>query len=68
MQTRTYRVVGMSCDHCVRAVRQELSSLDGVVGVDVELASGLVTVTADRLLDDPVVRDAVNEAGYEVQA
>ena len=64
--TATYRVTGMTCDHCVRAVTTEVSKLDGVTGVDVDLPTGAVTVTSDRGLDDAAVREAVDEAGFEM--
>jgi copper chaperone len=61
-----YRVKGMTCDHCVRAVSDELGAVDGVLAVDVDLSSGDVTVTSDSPLDDAAVVAAVEEAGYEV--
>jgi copper chaperone CopZ len=64
--TATYRVEGMSCGHCVRSVEAELAVLDGVLDVDVDLASGDVTVTSERPLDTGAVRAAIDEAGYEV--
>jgi copper ion binding protein len=66
MATTTFTVIGMTCDHCVRAVSQELRALPGVHDVDVDLASGGVAVTSDAPLDVAAVRDAVDEAGYEV--
>ena len=65
--SRTYRVHGLSCDHCVRAVRHELLATPGVAAVDVDLASGRIVVTGPDL-DDEAVRAAVDEAGYEVAA
>ncbi len=65
----TYNVNGMTCGHCVAAVKQELEALDGVSTVEVELVAGgtsPVTVTADQALDDEQVRAAVGEAGYEL--
>ncbi len=64
MTTTTYRVTGMTCDHCVRAVTTELVLVPGVRSVDVDLADGAVTVTSDGPLDLDVVREAVDEAGY----
>lgn len=66
MATKTYDVVGMSCGHCVMAVTNEISRIPGVRSVDVDLASGAVTVTSDAPLDDAVVARAVDEAGYEL--
>jgi copper chaperone len=66
MSTATYTVVGMTCGHCVNAVTEEVSALPGVTTVDVDLASGGVTVTSEAPVDDDAVRAAVEEAGYEV--
>ena len=66
MTTATYTVTGMTCDHCVRAVTEEVSKLDGVQDVHVDLATGAVTVASTQPLDDARVRAAVDEAGYEV--
>jgi copper chaperone len=64
--TTTYNVTGMSCGHCVSAVTEELSKLDGVRDVLVDLDAGTATVTSDAPLDQGAVRAAVDEAGYEV--
>ena len=64
---RRYSVAGMSCDHCVLSVTEEVSEITGVAGVDVELASGRLTVTGSGFADEDV-RFAVAEAGYEVIA
>jgi copper ion binding protein len=64
--TSTYTVTGMTCEHCVRAVSGELSALDGVEEVQVNLGSGAVTVTSAAPLTDEQVREAVDEAGYEL--
>ena len=66
MSTATYTVTGMTCQHCVSAVTEEVGGLPGVTGVQVDLASGGVTVTSDTPLDEGAVRGAVEEAGYEV--
>lgn len=67
MTTSTYTVSGMSCEHCVAAVRAELGKVEGVTGVEVDLDSGRVTVTSDRPLDRAAVAAAVDEAGYELR-
>jgi copper chaperone len=64
--TTTVNVTGMTCDHCVAAVRQELGRVDGVTRVDVDLATGAVTLESDRPVDERAVAAAVEEAGYEV--
>ena len=64
--TTTYTVTGMTCGHCVSAVTQEISAIDGVADVQVDLGSGAVTVTSDGPLSEEAVRAAVDEAGYEL--
>ncbi len=64
--TTTYQVKGMTCEHCVQAVTGELDQLPEVQSVDVDLESGAVTVTSEGPLAVSVVRDAVEEAGYEL--
>lgn len=65
-ETITYRVPGMSCDHCQRAVEQEVAEVSGVSDVQVDLATKLVTVHGEGLSDD-LLRAAIDEAGYEVE-
>jgi copper chaperone len=62
----TLHVTGMTCGHCVAAVTSELSKITGVSSVDVELASGTVTVASDSPLDGSAVVDAIDEAGFEL--
>ncbi len=67
MATMTYPVTGMTCEHCVRAVRDELGGLDGVRAVTVDLVPGgtsQVTVTgAPDLPTRAAVAAALDEAG-----
>ena len=67
MSTQTYTVTGMTCGHCVASVTEEVTEVAGVAAVDVDLASGALTVTSDdpaSPVDDAAVRAAVEEAGY----
>ena len=64
MSTETYTVTGMTCDHCSRSVSSEISAVPGVTAVDVDLATGTVTVTSDQPVSTDEVREAVEEAGY----
>jgi copper chaperone CopZ len=66
MSTETYTVTGMTCEHCVRSVTEEVSELPGVRDVQVDLASGQLTVTSEPALGEPAVRTAVEEAGYQL--
>ena len=64
--TQTFSVSGMTCGHCVASVTEEVQELPGVTDVDVDLASGRLTVTADQPLGADAVRGAVEEAGYSL--
>ena len=66
MSTSTYTVKGMTCEHCVRSVTEEVSEVPGVTDVDVDLGTGRVTVSSVEPVDDGAVHAAVSEAGYEV--
>ncbi|GAA2002770.1 heavy-metal-associated domain-containing protein [Catenulispora subtropica] len=62
--TAVYTVSGMTCGHCVKSVTEEVSAIAGVTAVDVDLASGKVTVTSTAPLAEKDVEAAVDEAGY----
>lgn len=67
--TSTYDVTGMTCGHCVSSVTKEISQLDGVSSVDIDLVIGgssTVTVTSAAPLDPAAVAAAIDEAGYEL--
>ena len=66
MKSTTYRVKGMTCEHCVASVSAELAKLAGVTDVAVDLDSGEVAVASERRLEPDAVRAAVEEAGYEL--
>jgi copper ion binding protein len=68
MSESTYTVTGMTCDHCVASVTEEISELDGVTAVAVDLPTGAVTVTSTAPLTEADVRNAVEEAGYRLAA
>ena len=62
MQTR-YRVTGMTCDHCVAHVTEEVSAIPGVTHVTVWLADGSMLVDSPAPIPLPAIEDAVSEAG-----
>ena len=67
--TATYLVTGMTCDHCVRAVTDEVSAIPGVRDVEVDLVAGgasRVRVASEQALPEDTVREAVDEAGYRL--
>ncbi|WP_277373859.1 cation transporter [Pseudomonas sp. AA-38] len=62
---QAFKVSGMSCGHCVRAITQAIKALDAAAEVEVDLAAGQVQVS-DRL-DAEQVQAAIREEGYAVQ-
>ena len=65
-EVTTITVQGMTCGHCVAAVTSEVTKLEGVTGVEVDLATGNVAIASDGPLSDAEVRAAIDEAGYEL--
>jgi copper ion binding protein len=65
--TTTFRVDGMTCDHCRNAVSTEIGAVPGVESVAVDLASGTVTVAANQPVDRSDIAAAVDEAGYTLR-
>jgi len=59
-------VNGMSCEHCAKAVRTQISGLPGVTDVDVDVASGEVRISAQPVPDDAALRSAVDAVGYQM--
>lgn len=68
MAESTYTVTGMTCDHCVQAVTEEVGKIDGVRDVAVDLSTGNVTISSDQQPSSGDVRAAVEEAGYELSS
>jgi copper chaperone len=62
MRTASYRVDGMTCDHCARAVARAIEAAAPGSGVAVDLAAHRVTVTGDAASE--TIRRAVETAGY----
>jgi copper chaperone len=66
-ETQNLNVQGMSCQHCVHAVKSSVSALAGVDSVEVSLEKKLVTVGFDpgktSLLS---IRTAIEDQGYSV--
>jgi copper chaperone CopZ len=63
-ETVTYTVPAIHCEHCAMSIREEVSEVEGVEDVAVELDTKLVTVSG-RGLDDAALRAAIEEAGYQ---
>ena len=68
MTTSIYTVTGMTCQHCVASVTSEVSRLDHITAVEVDLDTGIVTVESSESIPEQVVLDAIKEAGYSAKA
>jgi copper ion binding protein len=66
MSTVTVNITGMSCGHCASSVREEVGSISGVTAVDVDLASGTVTVDSEHDVEADDIKRAVEDAGYQL--
>lgn len=66
MSEQHYTVKGMTCDHCVAAVTEEVGKVTGVTEVAIDLDSGSLTVRGPAQVDTEAVAAAVDEAGYEL--
>jgi copper chaperone len=63
-ETVTYSVPGVHCAHCGMSIREEVSEVEGVEAVDVDLDAKVVTIRG-RELSDERLRAAIEEAGYQ---
>lgn len=68
MIEQIFHVPDVSCGHCVAAITNELTKLTGVQEVGVDLETKLVTVRHDGTVTDTVLREGIEEAGYDVAA
>lgn len=65
------QITGMTCGHCVSSVTEELNELPAVTSVDVDLVANgtsTATITSSAALDEAAIREAISEAGYDVQS
>lgn len=59
-----YQVTGMTCGHCELSIREEVSEIPGVQGIEVSAQTGKLVVSGADAIDDAKVLAAVEEAGY----
>ncbi|PWI56875.1 heavy-metal-associated domain-containing protein [Sulfoacidibacillus thermotolerans] len=65
MAEMTVKVLGMTCDHCKRAVEQALQALPGVSKAQANVAAGLATIEFTKQLSEEAVKVAIEDAGYD---
>ena len=67
MAERVYTVPDVSCEHCVSAITKELSQIDGVNKIDVDLKTKQVRVDAAESVPEGAIRDGIDEAGFDIK-
>jgi len=66
MKEKVFNVSGMSCNHCVMAVKEAAEEIEGVVSADVNLEQGTAKVTfSDDVAENSIV-EAIEEEGFKV--
>jgi copper chaperone CopZ len=68
MKTTIFLIPGMTCGHCKGAVTDELSKINGLTNIDVDLDTKKVTIESEAVVEWQVIVDAVDEAGFEAVA
>lgn len=66
MTEHTFTVPDVSCEHCVNAIRSSVLKVDGVYTVDVDIESKAVKVSHDAVFNTGAMRQAIQDAGYEI--
>ncbi len=67
MKTSTLNVEGMSCDHCVTAIKKTVGAIQGVEDVDINLKEGTVSVQHGDGVNVEQLKEAIQGAGYDVE-
>ena len=65
MKTQDFIIEGMSCGHCVMAVRKELSRLDNIKIDDVQIGKATVEFDESKSKENSIIK-AIEEAGFKV--
>lgn len=63
---KTIRIEGMSCGHCTARVTKALEALAGITAVAVDLEAGTAVIEADDSVTDEILKEAIDDAGYDV--
>jgi len=63
---KTLKIEGMSCEHCVAAVKKALDAVDGVSAAEVDLDSGTAVIDIAGAVTDETLRAAIEDEGYSV--
>lgn len=64
--TKTMKIEGMMCRHCEMHTKKPLEALDGVISAEVSHTEGTAIITLEKDISDDVLKQAVEEQGYQV--
>ena len=67
METITYSIPNISCQHCVARVTKALEGLSGVTDVEADLASKTIEVSFEAPATDPAIREVLREIDYPAE-
>ncbi|MCY6485570.1 heavy-metal-associated domain-containing protein [Clostridium aestuarii] len=59
-------IEGMSCQHCVKHVKDALLEVEGIANIEVDLDNKCALVDLEKKVEDSVLKDVVEDAGYDV--
>ncbi len=63
---KTIKIEGMSCKHCVMAVKKALEGIDGLQNIEVDLDKGEAKFDENKPIDPAVIKERIEKAGYKV--
>jgi copper ion binding protein len=64
MEKKTFSIPGISCGHCVNAIKTELNELDGVATVEGDIEGKRVEVEWDAPATEDIIKDKLTEINY----
>lgn len=67
MITKTYKVSGMTCNHCKANVEKNIAVISGISTVSVELQGGKVTISGENV-DSKIIIETIEKIGYSVES
>lgn len=66
METQKIKVSGMTCNHCRMNVEKAVMSIEGVSSVTVDLSTGIVNYTAEKIISEEQIKTVIEAIGYKV--
>ncbi|RMX03003.1 heavy-metal-associated domain-containing protein [Corticibacter populi] len=61
---QTFKILGMTCEHCVQAVQKAILQTDNTAKIQIDLGTGLASINSEQPRSTLIA--AIKEAGYDV--